>query len=158
MPIAGSILTAARKSRGRSQEEIAAAIGRKQAYVSKLERDDIAGGIKGDELLSLAEYLHYDPHVFSGDLSLEDGDLRGKDQEKVLTSLVREIEELKTRIRPAEERDPVAEKVAANQDLRDIARQLMFLDSIKLREISAVVFGWLQRDTGELSEREEKVG
>lgn len=75
MAILGKIIREARKSRGKSQDYLANLIGRDQTYISKLEKGKLEGGIKGDELLKIAEVLGYNPYVFTGEISLEDGDL-----------------------------------------------------------------------------------
>lgn len=96
MPIPGGILEEARLSRGRGQEEIAALIGRTQGYISKLEKGN--GSLKGDELLKIARFLEYDPYVFTGEIALKEGTLKGKEQNKTLIDLYKELENIKKTI------------------------------------------------------------
>lgn len=125
MAIQGIVLKQARKSRGKSQAELAGLIGKDQTYISKIEQNKLDGGIKGDELLSIAKSLEYDPYVFSGELDLNDGDLRGRGQEQTLSALVRKVSELEMKVRPIEEIDPIAERVVNDTLLKRIVMRLL---------------------------------
>lgn len=55
------MLTRAREETGMSQQEVAAALGKHQTFVSKVER----GERKLDviEFIDMAEVLNFDPHI-----------------------------------------------------------------------------------------------
>ncbi len=146
--ISGRLLKEARESRGgTSQGAVAEAIGCEQSYVSKLENDKMQGGIKGDELLKLARFLNYDPHVFSGELSFQDGDLRNAEERKTLSMLVAKIAELESKVAPAHDTDPLFERIQSNRELRELVDSIKFMDSVKLRELHGVVFGYMAKDS-----------
>lgn len=144
MFVSGDKIRLARKSRGYSQEDIAKAIGRDQSYISKLEKQQIDGGIKGDELLVIAKLLQFDPFAFSDEMTLEEGDLRTRTNDSALSALTRRIDELSARVTPTKDQDPIAERVMVNHALREHVQLVQFLDARMLEKISAMVYGYLQ--------------
>ena len=98
MAIPGDLIKQARENRNKKQAQIAQLLNRTQGYISKIESEDPStsekGGIKGDELLKVARYLDYDPYVFTGELSFEEGDLRNREKDKTITDLSKKVEYL----------------------------------------------------------------
>lgn len=126
--ISGDIIKRARRSRGRSQEALAEVVGADQTYISKIEKDKIQAGIKGDELLAIATFLEYDPYVFSGEIPLRDGDLRKREQLPEMSELLRRMEGVETVVREkipaAAKEDPEYELLVQRRELREVIRKL----------------------------------
>ncbi|MBN2534600.1 MAG: helix-turn-helix transcriptional regulator [Spirochaetales bacterium] len=95
MAIPGEIIKQARESRGKSQHDLAEIIGKSQGYIAKLENNNMKGGIKGDELLLIAEYLEFDPRIFNGRISIKDGDLKYSGYKQTISELIKEVHSLR---------------------------------------------------------------
>jgi transcriptional regulator with XRE-family HTH domain len=93
MAISGALLKSIRESRGKKQSDLARMIGKTQGYIARLESDELRGGIKGDELLKIARGLEYNPFVFSGEISLAEGDLRRQSNANEMEKLILKVED-----------------------------------------------------------------
>lgn len=157
MAIDGKLIELARKSRGKSQADLAKIVNSDQTYISKVEKNKLKGGIKGDELLEIAKALEYDPLVFLGDISLDEGDLKGKKQDSEIRALRKEIAELKNKVRPIEKLDKVAERVMINQDLHDLVEMIQFGDAGMLRRFRDIAYGYVSGAREEVQSKKEGV-
>ena len=142
----GDRLKKIRKSRGKSQAEIAAIIEADQTYISKLEKNNIQGGLKAHELLLIAEALEYDPFVFIGKMSLEKGDLKRKNSQGIndLIKTIREqeitIQNMK-RIIESNDTDELSLRMSNNPHLKAIVQQLISCPDHLLERIIAYMTG-----------------
>jgi len=93
MAISGKLIKKIRESRGKKQIDLAKMIGKTQGYIARLEADELKGGIKGDELLKIAGGLEYNPFVFSGEMELEEGDLRRQSNTNEMEKLILKVED-----------------------------------------------------------------
>ena len=93
MAISGAIIKNIRESRGKKQTDLAKMIGKTQGYIARLEADELKGGIKGDELLKIAMGLEYNPFVFSGDMDLDEGDLRRQLNPRQIEKFILKLED-----------------------------------------------------------------
>ena len=93
MAISGKLIKKIRESRGKKQIDLAKMIGKTQGYIARLEADELKGGIKGDELLKIAGGLEYNPFVFSGEMGLEEGDLRRQSNTNEMEKLILKVED-----------------------------------------------------------------
>jgi transcriptional regulator with XRE-family HTH domain len=143
MAISGALLKEARIRRGFSQRDIGRMLGKSQNYISKLENDAIAGGIKGDELLTFAETLEFDPQAFVGKRSLEDGDKRVNPGETDYRDLIATIENLR-RMLPSTQSDRIAERIRADRDLRRIFEAIAFRDGKVKTLVVERLIGWIE--------------
>lgn len=150
MAISGELIKQVRESRGRSQHELAEIIGKSQGYIAKLENDSMKGGIKGDELLLIAEYLEYDPYVFIGRLSLKDGDLRNTGYKKTISELIQEVYSLREKYNPANE-DQMARIINEKPALKKLFLMVQKWPEEEIKRMTALAFGYFSgnMDIGE---------
>jgi len=161
LAIPGKLLKEARKSRGKSQAVLAVIIGADQTYISKLEKDKIQGGIKGDELLKIARELKYDPYVFLGEMSFAEGDLGHRKRIDEVKALRETINRLEKKIKLPEKLDPIAERVMINQPLHDLVELIQFWDATMIRRFMDIAYGFVtgkQYSDDHARAKKEKVG
>jgi len=156
--IDGGLLKQARESRGRSQSMIADVISADQTYISKIEKNKLLGGIKGDELLRIAGFLQYDPYVFIGKLSFEEGDLKTKANQPKLNEIAEMVSRLDEKISPPEDIDELANRVTLKPELRKIVAMIAYEDSTLLRRIFDRLAGWLEMFKETEEDRKKRAG
>ncbi len=145
MAIDGELLRQARESRHRSQAAIADVLGVDQTYISKLEKNKLQGGMKGDELLALARELEYDPHVFSGAVSFEDGDLRRHPRTDDLKELKESVLRLEAKVNPrrSTKDQQLCDRVLGNEPLRDLVELVQFFEAGTLRRFTDMAYAYV---------------
>ena len=141
MAISGEMIKKIRESRGKNQQDLAEKIDKSQGYIAKLENNNITGGIKGDELLIIAEYLEYDPYVFSGKLSLTDGDLTNTGYKKTITELIREVHDLREKYNQENE-EGLVNRIKNNPELRRLFSRIQDWPADKIKELTALAHGY----------------
>jgi len=141
LAVDGLIVKRARESRGKKQYHLAEVIGADQTYISKIEKNKLQGGLKGDELLKIAEYLDYDPYVFLGELSFKQGDLKLQTQRADMQKLYDKMAMLERKVRPTKEVDPLAERVISNRTLRELVDRVKFWEERMLQRLIDIAYG-----------------
>ena len=145
MAIKGELIERARKLRGRSQAYLADVLKVDQTYISKLERNKLQGGIKGDELLSLARELEFDPYVFSGEIAFDTGDLRKHPRTDELKTIRETVQKIETRIFPTKtDRDSeLVDKIVNTPLLRDLMELVQHSEPVQLQRFKDIAFGYM---------------
>lgn len=141
MAIPGKLIKQARESRGSSQQDLAKVIGKSQGYIAKLENNGTKSGIKGDELLIIAEYLEYDPRVFNGRLSLRDGDLKYSGYKKTISELIQEVHSLREKYNPGED-DDLIKSIKQKPTLKRLLLMVQKWPEDKIKRMTDLAFGY----------------
>jgi transcriptional regulator with XRE-family HTH domain len=147
MAVSGAIIKKVRESRGKKQIDLANMIGKTQGYIARLEADELKGGIKGDELLHIASGLEFNPFVFSGEMDLEEGDLRRQLNPNQLEKFILKLEDqaqIIERYRSlivSNEYDKIKLLMDRKPLLKDIVFSIMTWDDVLLQRIKDFVSG-----------------
>ena len=123
MAIDGELIKQARESRNKSQ-----------AYLADL-----------DELLSIAQDLQYDPYVFVGKTTFENGDLLKHPRLDELSEMRKAISGLTSAISPTvpDEYQRMCERVMVNAPLRDLVDTVQFWEGGMLKRFTDMAHGYL---------------
>jgi transcriptional regulator with XRE-family HTH domain len=141
MAISGELIKQARESRGKSQQDLAERIGKSQGYIAKIENNGTKGGIKGDEILFIAEYLEYDPFVFIKRMSLKDGDLRNTGYKETISELIKEVYSLREKYNPTDESN-LARAISEKPALKRLILMAQKWPEDKIKRITDLAFGY----------------
>lgn len=124
-----------------SQEEFGNVLGISKSAISLVERNERS--LSYSQLLSLINEFHIDPRYFFGIIDEPSDANMDKKEQNDMTLLFHEIREIKKTVKPASEIDPIAHRVSIIHELREIVDPIKFLDSQVLREIKAMVLGYV---------------
>ena len=158
----GQKVRIAREFRKMSQEELGQVIGLKKSKISHFENGSQT--LNSDQLSIIIKHLNVDPRYFFDkqddkapkDLYLYVSEAAAEyENPKKYDDLVREIQDMKQKINPVSKIDPIAERVMINAELYSIVEKIQFLEGSALKEINALITGYLAAKTPK-SEKERR--
>ncbi len=133
----GKRLEEFRKHFNLNQSQLGEIIGIKKAGVSLIENEE--RGIDSEQILKICKAYDVDVRFFFGQIE----EIREAPKESPLEGLQRRMEELEKKVDPVSKLDPVAERVMINAELHDVVEKLMYYDAGLLREIKALITGYI---------------
>jgi transcriptional regulator with XRE-family HTH domain len=108
-----------------------------------------------DHLIKANSILKLPWAYFFGEMSYEDA-ITSKS--KTYDDLVEKVEQLQKKVIPIEKLDAVTERVRINESLHELVEMIFNEPGNKLKEIQALIFGWLSKGTKDNKERGKHSG
>ena len=126
------------------QAEFAEKLGKAKSYISNIENDQRSPSIDVIELI-VSEF-QVDARWLFGQLERIDEAFISADRAPTTENLLRRMEQLESKVIPMKDRDPLLERVAGNAELREIIDMVKFYEGNTLREIRALIYGYVAGD------------
>jgi transcriptional regulator with XRE-family HTH domain len=124
---------------------MAGKLGITKSTISAIETEDRS--LTRELIQKICDGYSIDARYFFGQVETpEEADLskRGSSQgASRLESIEREIRELRTKVQPIRELDPLAERVMVNHELRELVRLIQFWEGSMIRRLHDIAYGYL---------------